>query len=135
MRKAKNNGAKSDMNTEVKSANKFLDVLKWLLAIAFLSAAVVGNYWFADQLAFIYRILIVVALMLVAVGFAAITEHGVRFRTLLREANVERRKVVWPTRPETVQTTLIVVAVVFLMAMILWGLDSILGFLVSLLIG
>lgn len=123
------------MNTEVKSTNKFLDVLKWLLAIAFLSAAVLGNYWFAEQLAFLYRVLIVVALMLVAVGFAAITEHGVRFRTLLREANVERRKVVWPTRPETVQTTLIVVAVVFLMAMILWGLDSVLGFLVSLLIG
>lgn len=126
---------KSDMNTQVKSTNKVLDIFKWLLAVVFLSAAVVGNYWFADQIAFIYRVLIVVVLMLFAVFFAATTDIGVRFRALLHDANVERRKVVWPTRPETVQTTLIVVAVVFLMAMILWGLDSLLGFLISLLIG
>ncbi|TIR54961.1 MAG: preprotein translocase subunit SecE, partial [Mesorhizobium sp.] len=47
----------------------------------------------------------------------------------------EIRKVVWPTRQETTQTTLIVVAVVLVMALLLWGLDSLLGWLVSLIVG
>ncbi|MEX5381397.1 preprotein translocase subunit SecE, partial [Acinetobacter towneri] len=54
---------------------------------------------------------------------------------LLKEARVEIRKVVWPTRQETMQTTLIVVAVVLVMALLLWGLDSLLGWLVSLIVG
>jgi preprotein translocase subunit SecE len=45
----------------------------------------------------------------------------------LKEARTEIRKVVWPTRQETTQTTLIVVAVVLVMALVLWGLDSLLG--------
>ena len=47
----------------------------------------------------------------------------------------EIRKVVWPTRQETTQTTLIVVAVVLVMALLLWGLDSLLGWLVSMIVG
>jgi preprotein translocase subunit SecE len=54
---------------------------------------------------------------------------------LAKEARVEIRKVVWPTRQETTQTTLIVVAVVLVMALVLWGLDSLLGWLISLIVG
>ena len=53
----------------------------------------------------------------------------------MKEARIEIRKVVWPTRQETTQTTLIVVAVVLVMALLLWGLDSLLGWLVSLIVG
>ncbi|MBP5143215.1 preprotein translocase subunit SecE, partial [Pseudomonas chlororaphis] len=53
----------------------------------------------------------------------------------VKEARTEIRKVVWPTRQETTQTTLIVVAVVLVMALLLWGLDSLLGWLVSLIVG
>jgi preprotein translocase subunit SecE len=53
----------------------------------------------------------------------------------LREAVVETRRVVWPTRQETIQTTLVVVAFVFVMALILWGLDAAFGKLISLIIG
>ena len=53
----------------------------------------------------------------------------------IRQVQTEGRKVVWPTRQETVQTTMIVVAFVLLVALILWGLDSFLGWLVSLVIG
>ena len=52
-----------------------------------------------------------------------------------QDALKELRKVVWPTRQETTQTTLIVVAVVLVMALLLWGLDSLLGWLVSLIVG
>jgi preprotein translocase subunit SecE len=54
---------------------------------------------------------------------------------LLKEARGEIRKVVWPTRQETTQTTLIVVVVVLVMALLLWGLDSLLGWLVSMVVG
>jgi len=54
---------------------------------------------------------------------------------LLKSSRTEIRKVVWPTRQETTQTTLIVVVFVFIMALILWGIDSVLGWLVGMVIG
>jgi preprotein translocase subunit SecE len=56
---------------------------------------------------------------IVALGVAALTAKGAATWNLLREAQVEVKKVVWPSRQETNQTTLIVVAVVFVMALIL----------------
>lgn len=66
------------------------------------------------------------------------TSGGARWNflaSLAKEARVEIRKVVWPSRQETTQTTLIVVAVVLVMALLLWGLDSLLGWLVSMIVG
>lgn len=122
------------MSTESKASKSPLDIVKWLLAIALFAAAVVGNYMYADM-PLLYRVLGVVALMLVSAGVAFTTLQGKAFLQLLKEANIERRKVVWPTRQETTQTTMIVVAVVFVMALILWGLDTLLGWLISLLVG
>jgi preprotein translocase subunit SecE len=63
------------------------------------------------------------------------TAKGQAFLQLLKDANIERRKVVWPTRQETTQTTMIVVAVVVVVGLALWGLDTLLGWLVKLLVG
>jgi preprotein translocase subunit SecE len=109
-------------------------MFKWLLAVGVFAAAVVGNYLYAD-LGLIYRVLAVVGLMLISAGIALSSTQGKAFLQLLKEANVERRKVVWPTRQETTQTTLIVVVVVFVMALVLWGMDSLFGWLVRLLVG
>ncbi|KZZ49330.1 preprotein translocase subunit SecE [Thalassolituus sp. HI0120] len=103
----------------------------------------VGNYMApglyqevnGEELPLLFRVLGVVVLMLVSAGIAVTTVKGQAFMQLLKEANIERRKVVWPTRQETTQTTMIVVAVVFVMALILWGLDTLLGWLVSLIVG
>jgi len=131
------------MSTESKANSSPLDMVKWLLAIAFFAAAVVGNYMApglyqeanGEELPLLFRVLGVVVLMLVSAGIAVTTAKGQAFMQLLKEANIERRKVVWPTRQETTQTTMIVVAVVFVMALILWGLDTLLGWLVSLIVG
>ncbi|WP_430461203.1 preprotein translocase subunit SecE [Thalassolituus sp. LLYu03] len=122
------------MSTESKASKSPLDAVKWLLAVAFLAAAVVGNVVYSE-VAVLYRVLGVVVLMLAGVGIALTSAQGKAFLQLLKEANIERRKVVWPTRQETQQTTMIVVAVVVVMSLILWGLDSLLGWLVSLLVG
>ena len=54
---------------------------------------------------------------------------------LIKEARSEIRRVVWPTNNETTQTTLVVLVMVFIFSLILWGLDSLLSWLVSSLIG
>jgi preprotein translocase subunit SecE len=66
---------------------------------------------------------------------ALLTSQGAAFLVMAKAARSEIRKVVWPTRQETTQTTLIVVVVVVVMALILWGLDTVLGWLASMLIG
>ena len=110
------------------------DGLKWLVVAALVAVAVVGNSYFANE-SLLYRVLGIVALAVVA-GFVALqTAKGASFWSLVKGARTEIRKVVWPTRQETVQTTMIVVAFVLLVALILWGLDSFLGWLVSLVIG
>ena len=69
-------------------------------------------------------------------GFLALqTERGKALWDLLKEARTEIRRVVWPTRQETTQTTFIVVALVVVFSLILWGLDSLLSWFVSSFIG
>jgi len=122
------------MNAKAESKDSRLDIAKWLLVTVLVAVAVVGNQYFAAE-PILYRVLGIVVLAAVA-GFVALqTVKGGAFFTLVKEARAEMRKVVWPTRQETTQTTLIVVAVVLVMALLLWGLDSLLGWLVSLIVG
>ena len=110
------------------------DSLKWLVVAVLIGAGVYGNSYFAAE-PLLYRVLGLLVIAAIA-GFVALqTAQGGAFWTLTKESRTEIRKVVWPTRQETVQTTMIVVAFVILVALILWGLDSILGWLVSLVIG
>ena len=123
------------MSSETKAEGMgIFDVVKWLVAIALLAGAVAVNYVFAD-LGVLYRVLAIVALMLACTGVALTTVKGQEFMTLLKEANKERRRVVWPTPAETRQATLIVVAVVFLVGLALWLLDMGLSSVVELIIG
>ncbi len=120
------------MSTEA-SESRF-DSIKWVVVAALVVAGVYGNSYFAAE-SLLYRVLGLLALAVVA-GFVALqTAQGHAFWQLVRESRTEIRKVVWPTRQETTQTTLIVVAFVIVVALILWGLDSLLGWLVSLVIG
>ena len=111
-----------------------VDWLKWIVVFVLVAAGVVGNWYFGDW-PFLYRALALVGLALVA-GFAALqTERGQRVWNLAREARTELRRVVWPNRQETTQTTMIVLILILLFALILWGLDSGLSFLVKQVIG
>ncbi|WLQ13782.1 preprotein translocase subunit SecE [Hahella aquimaris] len=122
------------MSSNVEKSSGAFDKLKWLLVVALVAVGVVGNSFYADQ-SLLYRVLALVALALVA-GFVAVqTEKGKSFLVLLKEARVEIRKVVWPTRPELTQTTLIVVVFVLVVALLLWVIDSLISWLVSGLIG
>ena len=63
------------------------------------------------------------------------TEQGAETLEFMQGARTELRKVVWPTRAETTQTTLIVIAMVVIMGLLLWLLDSLLFWLVRLVTG
>ena len=111
-----------------------LDGLKWLLVVLLVGAAVYGNYYFATE-SLLYRVIVILAEALLA-GFVALqTRKGDGFITLLRGAYTEMRRVVWPTRQERNQTTLMVVVVVLVMSLILWGLDALFGWLATMVIG
>lgn len=118
------------MNIKAEEKDSRFDVLKWVVVAALVVVAVVGNQYFSAE-PILYRVLALLALAVVAAFVALQTSKGRSFFSLLKEARVEIRKVVWPTRQETTQTTLIVVVVVLVMALLLWGLDSLLGWLVS----
>lgn len=121
------------MSAKAELPDNRLDMLKWIVVAIIIAAGVYGNHHFQAE-PVLYRAVALLVLGLVA-GFLALqTVKGQAFWALLKEARIEIRKVVWPTRPETTQTTLIVVAVVIVMALILWGMDSFFGWIISLLI-
>ena len=111
-----------------------LDFLKWGIIFLILGGAVFGNYYFAEQ-SVLVRAISVVAAVIVAGLIAMQTEKGRTAVSFAKEAKTEVRKVVWPTRQETLQTTLIVLAVTVVMALILWGIDGIMVRLVRLFTG
>lgn len=122
------------MAEKTENSSSGLDAFKWLIVIALVAVGVVGNNYYSDQ-SILYRALALLALAAVAIFIGLNTVRGAAFLVLVKEARTEIRKVVWPTRQETTHTTLIVVGVVLVMALILWGLDSLLGWLISLIIG
>ncbi|AYF88762.1 preprotein translocase subunit SecE [Pseudomonas sp. DY-1] len=122
------------MNAKAEAKETRFDVLKWVVVVALVAVGVVGNQYFSSE-PILYRVLALLALAAVAAVVALQTAKGQTFFVLAKEARAEIRKVVWPTRQETTQTTLIVVAVVLVMALLLWGLDTLLGWLVSLIVG
>jgi preprotein translocase subunit SecE len=101
-----------------------MDTIKWLIAIVILGGAVAGNYYFGE-LSVLYRAVGVVIAVIVALFIAAKTVKGSAFVTFAQESRTEIRKVVWPTRQEATQTTLIVLVATVIMALLLWGLDGI----------
>ena len=99
------------------------DKLKFALALIFLAAGVAGFYLLGDQ-PMILRVLSVLAGLGAGVTVAWFTSLGQSFFVFGQEAWVETKKVVWPTRKETIQTTGVVFAFVLAMAIMLWVTDK-----------
>ena len=122
------------MNTKAESESSSLDTVKLGLVILLLVGGIVAFYYFAEQ-SLLIRVGGLLVLVGVCVAIAYQTQTGRRVWGFAHDARNEVRKVVWPTRQETVQTTLLVMAMVIVVALLLWALDSLLGWGVKLLIG
>ena len=106
----------------------------WVLGLSLIMLAVWGNSYFSD-VGLLYRVLGVVAILLLSIFVLKFTVFGNQTFNLLLQSSTEIRKVVWPNRTETTQTTLIVTAAVLVASLILWGLDSLFSFLIKLVLG
>ncbi len=125
---------KPNMNAKTEQSEFRFDGLKWLVVALLVGAGVAGNVVFADQ-SLLYRVIALLVLAIVAIAVAMQTEKGAALWSLMQGARTEIRKVVWPGHQETLQTTAIVLALVVVMALILWGLDSLLSLIVANIIG
>ncbi len=120
-------------NAEAQSGGP-IDALKWVVVVALLGGLAYGNAYFGGE-SVLYRALGALVVFAVA-GFVALqTVKGAAFASLIKESRAEIRRVVWPTRPELIQTTMIVIGVTLVVALLLWGLDSLIGWGVSSVIG
>ena len=122
------------MRTSVQTTAAIPDLAKWTGAFAILASGIAGFYYWSDE-SLLLRVIGLLVLSAAAVFVAVQTEKGRAAWDFVRESHTEVRKVVWPTRKETTQTTLIVIAMVGLVAVILWILDGLLAWLVKLLLG
>jgi len=111
--------------TNTENSNSSMDGLKWAVTIILLIAIIVGNYMYGESLHVVARVLVLLVMGALALFSAALTEKGKTFIEFAKDSRLEVRKVVWPTRQETVQTTLIILAVSTIVGLVLWGLDGI----------
>jgi len=105
------------------------------LATALLIAAVGAYYWFQDLAITPVRVVALIVAAGVASFIAAQSDSGAAFFRFLKESDIERRKVVWPTHQETLQTSLMVIIVIILISLFLAGVDWLLGAAVRSLVG
>jgi len=103
--------------------NSIADKLKLAGAAALLVAGIAGYYWLGES-SIVLRILSVLAGIAAGVTLAWTSAPGREFVAFARESLAEVKKVVWPTRKESMQTTAAVFAFVFVMAVFLWVSDK-----------
>lgn len=112
------------MENRVESKVKY-DSLLWALGVLVAVAGMTGYYYFSEQSILIRAVGLLVAL--VCTFFVVFqTEQGKNLVVEWREAMLEVRKMVWPTRRETLHTTLAVLAMVVAMGLLLWTADFLL---------
>jgi preprotein translocase subunit SecE len=109
-------------NTETSGASA-VDVIKTLFAVALLLGGIVGYYYFADASIALRAAGVVLGIAL-GIGVFATTERGRELWGFIQSSRTELRKVVWPTRPETIQTTVAVIIFTLIMGIFFWILDK-----------
>ncbi len=122
------------MNTQAEAATSVSDVVKQVFSVIFIVAGIVAFYYFSE-IQLLYRVLGLLVIFIVALAMMVTTQLGKWVLAFVIESRQEVRKIVWPTRDETVRTTLLVFAMVFLVGLVLWLLDMFLFWGVRLLTG
>ena len=111
-----------------------IDTLKWLAALFMVGSGIATNYFLSEQ-SLLLRAVVIGSFFIMALGLGLWTSKGNLFMGFAKEARSEVRKVVWPTRQETMQVTGIVLVVVVVVGLILWGIDAVLLHMVAWLTG
>lgn len=111
-----------------------LDWLKWSVVVFLFITGIIANYYYNSQ-PWPLRLLGWLFLLAIISAVALQTSQGKQALNFARESRIELRKVFWPTRQETMQTTMFVAIMVLVLSLVLWGIDSILMWLIGWLTG
>lgn len=114
--------------SQVETVNTGADKAKLAVVAALVIASVAGFYFLAKQGAVVQWAALILGLI-AAVGVFLVSEQGRQFVAFARDATREVKKVVWPTRKETLQMTAYVFVFVVVMALFLWLTDKTLEWL------
>ena len=107
---------------------------RWSVGVVLIAIAIYGNSYYSLE-PLLYRVLGVLVLLGLSTVVLLTTIEGKEALKLILESRTEIRRVVWPSRPETTQTTLIVIVAITIAGLILWGLDSLFGWVTASLLG
>ena len=113
------------MATSTESNSSAVDIIKLLIALALVIASIFVFYQFEDSV--LFGVLGLLAVAGVGVGVAATSTQGKGLLSFMGAARTEVRKIVWPSRQETMQTTLMVFIIVVILSIFLWFVDMFLG--------
>ncbi|URJ25038.1 preprotein translocase subunit SecE [Candidatus Blochmannia ocreatus (nom. nud.)] len=107
-----------------------LEITKWISAGILLISSIIGNYLYCQYNIYMRS---VVLLLVISVASCIIltTTSGKLIIKFGKEAHIELKKVVWPTYKDGLNTTLIIIGVTIIMSLLLWGLDTVLVYIIS----
>ena len=123
------------MNTQAEVSVSVLDIVKQVFSVVFIVAGVAAFYYFSGEVRLLYRVLGLLLIVILVSALMLTTEVGRDVWSFVLESKQEVRKVVWPTREETMRTTLLVFAMVTIVGLVLWLLDMLLFWGVRVLTG
>lgn len=110
------------MSVRAEPLHSVFDTIKIIVSVALVVAGIGGFYYYGEYSLF-YRVLALVGVSVISLGFILTTDWGQSLWEFMKDARTEVRKVIWPTRQETVQTTMIVMLMVLIVGVFLWLLD------------
>jgi preprotein translocase subunit SecE len=110
------------------------DKIKLLVAFLLIVAGVAA-YYALQESATVVRVLVILLAVVMAGGLAFTTASGRQFFAFAQDSVAEAKRVVWPSRKETLQTTIVVIVFAFVMALFLWAVDASLMMMINQLMG
>ena len=122
------------MSVETENSASHLDTVKLVLALLLVVSGIAGFYYFGEQ-SNLLRVIGMLLMFGLAISLVYMTNLGQMFWGFLLGSRVELKKVVWPTKKETIQTTLIVGVMVLFIGILLWMFDSLLMWGISFVTG
>ena len=117
----------SESNREI---NTVVDTLKLMASVSILFASIVAFYYFSE-ISVLIRALVIISALVISLLIFFRTQRGIIFWDFLQGSRVEMRKVVWPTKQETIQTTLTVFIFVLILGIFFWLLDFVLLYITT----
>jgi len=122
---------RGDMSQSMQSGSSsaWMDKIKWMFAVALLVAAIVASCLLTHPIGIRWGVLLIGVAG--SFGLAKYTEKGRLVWNFCKEARAELRKVVWPTREETMRATFLILGMILVATLLLWTVDSIIWRIVA----